>query len=84
MSRAREEGYVDVDAVPEQVGLVVAVENDAGTVQQRNVPVDLDFLRSHARPSATCTVRVKPAVEDTPTARERFNELMSEDLPTFG
>lgn len=75
---------MDVDAVPEQVGLVVAVENDARTVQQRNVPVDLDFLRSHARPSATCTVRVKPAVEDTPTARERFNELMSEDLPTFG
>lgn len=75
---------MDVDAVAEQVGLVVAVENDARTVQQRNVPIDLDFLRSTAASAATCTVRVKPAVEETPTARERFSELMREDLPTFG
>lgn len=75
---------MDVDTVSEQIGLVVAVENDSRTVQQRNVPVDLDFLRSYARSCPTCTVRVKPAVEDTPTARERFNELMSDDLPTFG
>lgn len=75
---------VDVDAVAQKVGFVVAVEDDSGTIEQRNVPIDLDFLPSSPRRDATCTLRVKPAVDETPTARERFRELIREDLPTFG
>ncbi len=32
----------------------------------------------------SCVVFVKPGVDPVPHTRERFNELISDDLPTFG
>ena len=74
-----------VNTVPKQIAADVTVEDDAGTVQKRNVTIDLNLLfPSFYVTIPTWIARVKPAVEETPTARERFNELISDDFPTLG
>ena len=50
--RRRRERYVHIHAVAKQIRARVVVEDDSGTVQKRNIAIDLDFLRftlSHAR-----------------------------------